>query len=222
MRWDLEGDPEGLVNHHRRLIGINRCQASTINSWQKDSEYGAGWGIAGITKLHQNFDGSVLIIDGSGSQRVFEPKAVTLNDWTAINNGGSRWVVASNGASVTQTANGAPTVFISPTDVINTTFRGRIRVNTTSDNDFIGLVLGYRAPIPPFSGSSITKFQTILFDWKQTNQTTNSGLFGREGFALMRLDNPTSSASLWDHLNRPGVQVLATNFSTTKGCIGAR
>ncbi|WP_299971467.1 RHS repeat-associated core domain-containing protein [uncultured Roseobacter sp.] len=40
-----------------------------------DSPYGAGWGIAGLQEVVENRDGSVLIVDGNGSELLFE-----LND----------------------------------------------------------------------------------------------------------------------------------------------
>ena len=36
-----------------------------------DSPYGSGWGIAGLTRLIENADGSVLMVDGDGEEELF-------------------------------------------------------------------------------------------------------------------------------------------------------
>ena len=47
---------------HGKVVNIN-----TVNS-----AFGSGWGIAGVQELVENTDGSVLLIDGNGSELIFE------------------------------------------------------------------------------------------------------------------------------------------------------
>lgn len=44
-----------------------------VNS--RSSEFGSGWGIAGLTEIIENPDGSILLVDGDGSELIFESPA---------------------------------------------------------------------------------------------------------------------------------------------------
>jgi len=197
-----------LYSLSRRSSSVNGS-AVVIN--ERDSAFGAGWGLAELSRLHRNRDGSVLITSGGGAQQVYRPMPTDLRDWTAINRG-TNWVANAAGDQVTETRNGEAGFFIGPDDLINTTLRGKFRVNTTSDDDYIGLVMGYRGPLVQSDGPLIT----VLFDWKQRNQTGAS-----EGFNLVRITGGSISglgSSFWAHGSVPGVfDVLATNYSTTNG-----
>lgn len=46
-----------------------------------DSNLGSGWGIAGVQELVENADGSVLLIDGDGSDTVFEVSKTNPNEY---------------------------------------------------------------------------------------------------------------------------------------------
>jgi opacity protein-like surface antigen len=70
------------------------------------------------------------------------PVAVDLSTWTATS--GGSWNVAGDNNSVTQTINGRPTIFYEDGSLAQgLTLSGTIRVNTGSDDDYIGFVLGY-------------------------------------------------------------------------------
>ncbi|MGE3298223.1 MAG: RHS repeat-associated core domain-containing protein [Porticoccaceae bacterium] len=204
-----------LYSLSRRSSSVNGS-AVVVN--ERDSAFGAGWGLAELSRLHRNRDGSVLIASGSGAQQVYRPMPTDLRDWTAINYN-TRWAVNAAGDQVTQTDNGEPGFFFGPDDLINTTLRGKFRVNTTSDDDYIGLVMGYRGPLVhsdnPLTAGPLT---TLLFDWKQLNQNTAS-----EGFNLVRITDGSIyrlGDSFWAHglVPVPGVfDVLATDYGTTKG-----
>ncbi len=123
------------------------------------------------------------------------------------------WTVAPGGGSVTQSINGNPTFFVGPTSFIDTVLRGRIRVNTTADDDFIGFVMGYNGP----AGTG-NEMDFVLLDWKQNNQTA-SGFLGSEGFALSRVNGTITNYSpgFWGHTDSAGFDNLATNFGGTMG-----
>jgi hypothetical protein len=119
------------------------------------------------------------------------------------------WVVAPGGLSVTQTINGNPTFFVSPDSFSNTVLRGRLRVNTTGDNDFVGFVMGYQTP----AGTG-TDMDFVLFDWKQADQSGS-----REGFALSRVQGNITDydPGFWRHIDSAEFDVLGTNYSSTNG-----
>ncbi len=89
---------------------------------------------------------------------------VDLTGWTAEGNN-HNWVVQPGNDSVLQTINGDPTVFYGTTNAIGNKLSGTIRVNTTSDDDFIGFVLGF-TPGDLFAATT----DYLLVDWKQGNQ----------------------------------------------------
>ena len=69
---------------------------------------------------------------------------VDLSSWTG-QGGSSNWTVAADKNSVFQSTNGAPTVFFSGTNDQGKVLSGKIKVETTADDDFIGFVLGYKS-----------------------------------------------------------------------------
>lgn len=130
-----------------------------------------------------------------------------LNSWNqrGPSNSGN-WVVAADNKSVLQTVNGQPTFFVSPDSIINTTVRGSFSVNTTSDNDYIGFVFGFRGPV-----GTGTDYDFYLFDWKQGNQGA-----ALEGFTLSKINSALGSADFWGHTGA-GLTVLDSKYSTTLG-----
>jgi hypothetical protein len=135
--------------------------------------------------------------------------------------GNGTWNVSADGASVQQTINGNPTFFVGPGTYINTTIRGKLRVETTGDDDYIGFVFGYQSPIAA-NGDPETKFNFLLFDWKQTTQAFG-GVTAQEGFSLARVNGTfiNTDAGLlpgfWGHASSDTFQVLATSYGADKG-----
>lgn len=127
---------------------------------------------------------------------------ISLHDWQkrGPSNHGN-WVVAPDGLSVTQTVNGNPTFFVGPGSLLNTVLRGRVKVNTSSDNDFIGFVMGFSGPVGTGSDHDF-----VLLDWRQAAQTG-----AQEGLALSRVQgNDPTYSSFWAHNEGPMWDVLAT------------
>lgn len=126
---------------------------------------------------------------------------VDLSGWIENgrpNNGAGTWTVqGSNNDSVLQSRNGNPTVFFDPTaNSQGTSLAGRITVETTGDDDFIGFVLGYQN-----NEINSTNADFWLIDWKQGDQSP-----AVDGLALSHVSGDltgTSGSSFggwWNHV----------------------
>lgn len=195
----------------------------TIVVNDQDNPVGAGWNIAGISKLHHNTDGTILLVSGNGSAQVFSPAPFELTNWTVEGPAGNgNWVVSPDGKSVTQsTIDGGQSFFVSTDSFINTTIRGTFRVNTASDDDFIGVVFGYQSPLNA-NGDQEFDNNFLLFDWKQITQTSITGYVAQEGFSLSNAHGiiPTGTEfykTFWSHSNTPEFTVLDTDFRDDNG-----
>lgn len=163
----------------------------------------------------------------SGSAALLMAGAVTaapvdLSTWTSdLHNGpaatgGATWTVNSGTSpndSVFQTTNGSPTVFYEAgTNTQGTSLAGAITVETTSDDDFIGFVLGYD---DNEINGGLTDF--YLIDWKQRNQSFGTFGLGSEGLAISHVTDP--GRGFWGHdsASDPGVSEIArgTNLGST-------
>ncbi len=127
------------------------------------------------------------------------------------------WNVALDFASVFQTINGDPTFFVSPNSYQNVEIAGTIRVETTGDDDLVGFVFGFRAPLRE-EGMPDRVFDTWLLDWKQLEQTFD-GLFCAEGYALSRVtgDFAAGWGPWWGRTTEPRWTTVATRYGSTEG-----
>lgn len=125
-----------------------------------------------------------------------------LSTWTREGTGGN-WNVAGDNNSVTQTLNGTPTIFYSDFNALGRTLSGSIRVNTSGDDDFIGLVIGFDP------GELAGPSDFLLIDWKQGTQGAFGGTAQR-GLALSRVTGGLrDSSGAWWHNPLDGVTELA-------------
>lgn len=128
--------------------------------------------------------------------------AIDLTAWTQAGAASSgNWSVAPDGNSVTQTINGQPTYLISDQVYLNNDFDGSFKVQTTSDDDFIGFVFGW---------TGINDY--YLFDWKQGTQAYTGT--AQEGFTLSHVTG--SDVNFWDH-SGTDIAVLDTQYGSTEG-----
>lgn len=118
------------------------------------------------------------------------------------------WTVAPDGGSVLQSINGDPTFFVSPTNQINTTIRGTIKVGTSSDDDLVGFVFGFNGPVGTGKDADF-----VLFDWKQGNQASG-GFTSFEGFSLNRVQGTITNDApgYWGRTDSAGFDSLATDY----------
>ncbi|MCP5161486.1 MAG: PEP-CTERM sorting domain-containing protein [Hahellaceae bacterium] len=138
---------------------------------------------------------------------------VDLNNWQedpgVASNG--TWTVQAGNDAVLQTTNGNPTVFYEDgANSRDVTLTGNIRVTTTSDDDFIGFVLGYQTGELYSSAADFW-----LIDWKQGNQA-GFGTTGLAGLALSHVTNTTNlAADFWGHTGGVDEIARATNLANT-------
>lgn len=122
-----------------------------------------------------------------------------LTGWTREGTGGT-WTQAADHNSVTQSVNGTPTVYYSDFNALGRSLSGTITVNTSSDDDFIGFVIGF----DPGELSGPSDF--LLIDWKQIDQNYNG--FAPAGLAVSHVSNGLGDDNgAWAH-NTLGVTEL--------------
>jgi hypothetical protein len=147
------------------------------------------------------------------------PQRVDLSGW--IENGfqgaagaGTWTVQGPDSDTVVQSRNGDPTVFFDPgSNAQGTTVSGQITVGNTTDDDFIGFVLGYQDG--EFSSSSADFW---LIDWKQGNQTASGLGTASAGLALSHVTGNVANApddDFWQHAGTVAEVQRATNLGST-------
>ncbi len=142
---------------------------------------------------------------------------INLAGWSQqgpVRNG--TWVVSEDQTSVAQVDNGLFSFFVSPEAYSRFELEGTLTVETSSDDDLIGLVFGYHGPQATTVTDSID-CDFILFDWKQYDQ---SG--AREGFTIAhmqgRFPNVDSEAlPFWTHRAEAGFDTLKTLYGKGLG-----
>ncbi|HEY0173454.1 MAG TPA: RHS repeat-associated core domain-containing protein [Pyrinomonadaceae bacterium] len=102
---------------------------------------------------------------------------VNLAPWTPFrydidNQPLANWAKDATNTVVTQTVNADPSFLLSDFNLSNAQMEGTWRVNTGTDDDFIGFVFGYQ-----------NAQHFYLFDWKQANQSDPLG-FAERGMSL--------------------------------------
>jgi hypothetical protein len=147
------------------------------------------------------------------------PVPVDLTGWIENgyggNNGAGTWTVqGANSDSVFQSINGSPTVFFNPGDnAQGTALSGQITVETGSDDDFIGFVLGYQD-----GEFNSTAADFWLIDWKQNNQSSGGSL-GQRGLALSRVSGNLATSNefpdFWGHTGNVTEVQRASNLGST-------
>ncbi|QQX77300.1 MULTISPECIES: HYR domain-containing protein [Aequorivita] len=156
---------------------------------------------------------SILLVMMFFSQNVTAQCFINLglNSWSVEGDpANGNWIPAVDGNSVRQTINSNPSFYVSNAEYFNTTIQGEFRVETTSDDDFIGFVIGYQSPN---STTPNNNYNFIMFDWKQAPQASG-GCTAPAAMRLTRFQGSSSdfAAAFWCQ-NSPINQVLATNAS---------
>lgn len=138
------------------------------------------------------------------------PVPVDLSSW--VEDGTGNWNVQPGNDSVLQSVNtSTPAVFYAPgTNARGTALSGKITVSTaTTDDDFIGFVLGYQAGEVTSSAANF-----VLVDWKGGDQN-NAGQFGQAGLALSHVTDGSVASNYWGHTGGINEIERATNLGST-------
>jgi hypothetical protein len=169
----------------------------------------------------------LLLLIGLWSSSSTAQERLPLTNWfqTGPASQGS-WILADDQLSVTQELDATDGIsfFVSDESYQNFEATFSLAVNTASDDDHIGIVLGYNNPLDSSEGTTISA-NFVLLDWKQTFQNF-SGNVAEEGLALSRYLGTfeTSSASnnsewaFWTHNPAlPGYALLDDLFGGGTG-----
>jgi RHS repeat-associated protein len=84
LQIDLRDAPTGVYNYDLTTGIVNFNGTTFAGSTQTatkelhfvnfvDSPFGSGWGLTGLERIHDNPDGSLLVVDGGGSELYFAP-----------------------------------------------------------------------------------------------------------------------------------------------------
>lgn len=137
-------------------------------------------------------------------------RPVFLDGWTQQGPlDAGNWTVSPDGRSVSQAANGQPTFFVSDRNYRDVTIEGTLQT-TLYDDDYIGFVFGYNAPIAA-AGDGEDELDFLVFSWKGRLQTPVS-----PGFTLARAQGTFTvtdiDTAFWQQQSLPTYQVLATDY----------
>jgi hypothetical protein len=92
------------------------------------------------------------------------PQPVDLSAWSVVqyelnNQGDASWQIDPTGIEVVQAVNADASILLSDFDLVSDRIEGTWRVDTTSDDDFMGFVFGHQ-----------DDQHFYLFDWKKSSQ----------------------------------------------------
>ncbi|MDX2368639.1 MAG: PEP-CTERM sorting domain-containing protein [Colwellia sp.] len=137
------------------------------------------------------------------------PIPVDLSTWQS--DGAGNWNLQSGNDSVFQSTNGDPTVFFeSGSNAQGTQISGSIQVTSSSDDDFIGFVLGYQD-----NELSSASSEFLLIDWKQQDQNLSSTVIGLDGLAISKVNGAGTFNEFWGHTGPVSEIARATNLGST-------
>jgi RHS repeat-associated protein len=128
-------------------------------------------------------------------------ETVNLAPWTVKQYPGSQtnasWQRDATNTIVTQTINADPSILVSDFNLSNAQMEGTWRVNTSSDDDYIGFVFGYQ-----------NSEHFYLFDWKQGNQDAAA-----RGMSLkvVSADSPLTADDFWPTAGNTRVRPIYHN-----------
>jgi hypothetical protein len=150
--------------------------------------------------------------------------AIDLSSWSELTldyDGGQSagdWVLAADNESVKQVINADPSFYLNNLNQTSYTMDGTWKVETSSDDDYMGFVFGYQ-----------NSSNFYLFDWKQGTQSY-VGTTANEGMTIKKMTGATgdglvdlSLAEFWENTTDFGdMDVLATNHGSDKGWLDNR
>ena len=135
----------------------------------------------------------------------------TVQNWNSVpGNYFANWVVSSDNTSVIQNLNSNPSAFLNGVDKTNYSMQGFFKVDTTTDDDYIGFVFGYQ---------DSTNF--YLFNWKQTFQAGTDGVNSQGGFSVKKFSAPQgtnfTNNDFSGDVDTQNMKILASKYGNENG-----
>jgi len=172
--------------------------------------------LASVLLLVNSHDANAIEAAKSLNQQISQLTSegyIDLSTWQKheVAPGDAIWTVGDNGNNVTQSSNTTwPTFFYSDEEYSNVVISGKLKVETTSDDDFVGLVMGYQNPI-----NSQDTYEMILWDWRQGTVIPDCGTPIVE-MTLIKVDNLiynsgnkcTINSYFWAHQENASFDIL--------------
>jgi hypothetical protein len=123
--------------------------------------------------------------------------SVNLTNWTVQDYPGisqANWQLETDGLSILQTRNSAPSLFYTDFDADGSILAGEVVVETSIDDDFIGFALVYS-----IGDNTNPDANLNLIDWKQGKQYC--GVTGFAGFAISEVTGIPDESEFWGHVD---------------------
>ena len=119
---------------------------------------------------------ALVLAPAAQSQAASVP--VDLSTWSVVQyqfnaQPNANWVLSAGNTVADQTVNADASILLSDFDIAGTALDGSWRVNTSSDDDFMGFVFGYQ-----------DRGSFYLFDWKQGSQSASGYGFAERGMSV--------------------------------------
>lgn len=152
----------------------------------------------------------------SFSQECITP--FNFSDWSMEGTPLGSWQISDSNVVTQVNYNFPATFYVSRQNMINVLIKGTMSVETSFDNDFIGIVFGYRKPT---TIADDNEYNFFLFDWKSKAGSV-SGYSADEGFRLSRYNGFISSTDqkkyFWGTKDEPPKRdLLKTKYGNTLG-----
>jgi hypothetical protein len=119
--------------------------------------------------------------------------ADVVNGFDQWQNDGGSWSYNTARSEWIQSTQSTTVLFDPTSEALGKSISGYVRVNTSSDDDFMGFVLGYQEN--EISNGPDTDFW--LIDWKQNTQNSGSGIYASRGLRLSHVQN--GAVDYWGH-----------------------
>ncbi len=137
-----------------------------------------------------------------------------LTTWSKRGTPYAYWKVLSSTEAIDTTWILPATFFVSPNDMINVLITGKVIVQKDNDNDFIGLVFGYKQPTVLDDNNT---YNFYLFDWKSEQESP-----ANQGFRLSYyngyFDRDDQQAYFVGNVSNPPLRdLIDTKFGDTMG-----
>jgi len=148
---------------------------------------------------------------------VFGQECITefdLSTWTVLGSPDGDWDLADSKTVTNVSYIFPPTFFVNNQSMINVLIKGTMSVETGFDDDFVGLVFGYRKPT---NIADDNNYSFYLFDWKKKTEWGAD-----EGFRLSRYNGYISSGEVKEYFwqkaqQSPQRKILKTKYGGDLG-----